>query len=119
MPKRQRGVEDRLDALEKQLTELHAKIARLSGSKAEIDSVTNDLKLIRAELARRGLGPIENPARRGPKLKPEEVSAIRRRNAALARAAKDVGRGQAKVRSTATKRKLEVQAFGQPTKKQK
>lgn len=111
MPRKPKSTpEERLDALESDVTEIRADVAHLTRADAEIDSLKTDVAGIRRELARHGVGPIENPGRKAAKITTDAHAAIRRQNAKVARAAKDVGRGQGKVRTSATKTKLEAEA---------
>lgn len=66
----------------------------------------DDVDELRAEVRSRSAQPNPRP-RRQPS---EHERAQSRKNAAIARAAKDVGRGQGKVRTKAVQRKLAAEA---------
>ena len=103
-------LEQRLETAEAEIADLKIQLASIGVTKEEIDAMRDDVAHLRSELTARGVDPLPNPARRRPKLPPETVAAIRRRNAAHARGAKAVGSGQDKVGTKATQRRLQRQA---------
>ena len=85
--------------------------ARLQMLEEQTKLVLAEQKLLRQELAQRGvLSVIIDPKRKAPKITPQARRAIQRQTAAAARAAKDVGTGMGAVKSKATKKRLEMEA---------
>lgn len=114
---RKPSTERRLQTAEAEIADLKAQLAELGGlTKEEVDALRHDVAHLRSELLARGIEPLPNPGGGRPKLEPAAVAAIRRRNAASARGAKDVGAGQGKVRTKSTQRKLQREAGGRKKK---
>lgn len=117
--RRNPDLEQRVTELEAEVATLKAQLSHAGVSDTELATMRNDVALLRSELAARGLGPVPNPGAKRQKLDPHKVSAIRARNAAYARAKKEVGKGPDHVKTIETKQKLEAQAGIGPSPKTK
>ncbi len=104
MTKRKTSIEQRLGQAESEMSELRAQLEELGATAEELAEMRDDVELLRGELAARG---IANPG--PPDLSPEG-RIQRAKNVAKARASKDVGAGQGKVRTKAVQRKLQREA---------
>lgn len=90
----------RIDALEASVAEIKDQLAALGASAAEIDALSDDVEALRAALAvRRKRNPVS-----------PQTETQRLKNAAAARASKEVGDGSGKVRTKAMQTKLQREA---------
>ncbi len=98
-------LERRLDRVEASLAELKTELGLLGVSADELEAMRDDVDELRSELEARGVS--FNPD--APPIS-EQIRDVRAKNAAKARAAKDVGQGQGHVLTKATQRKLKKEA---------
>ncbi len=112
MPRRKPpSLEQRLDQVETSITELKKQLTDLGATGDEVAAMHDDVDELRRAVESRRANPETKPL--SPKAKAQRAD-----NAAVARASKDVGEGQGKVRTKATQAKLRKQA-GATTKRKR
>jgi len=92
-------------ALRLELQALREQLAELGATREEVAELHDDVEALRSEISARGAAP--NPARSPLSEKAREACA---RNAAVARASKDVGPGSGRVKTKAMQKKLQAEA---------
>lgn len=104
-PPKKPTIERRLANVEASIAELKEQLSHLGVPATELEAMRDDVDELRSQLEARGVS--FNPG--APPLS-EQTRGVRAKNAAQARAAKDVGQGQGHVLTKATKRKLQKEA---------
>ncbi len=102
--KKSKPVEVRLDELEAEVATLRAQLAELGATPEEVAEIRDDVEDLRAAVEARGAKPNPTPGLTS------KARASRAKNAAVARAAKPVGKGSGRVSTKEVQEKLQREA---------